>query len=139
METRRCPCLQLLLSGCLTLLAITSIQYSYTPLCIAWFWSIALVSIGIYSQYGTYDHLLHFFAVRLDFVCRLYPLLNHLPSNKDYACPMGMAHHHISAWLLFPSRICQRDSRRAFPLPDGPRSTWNSRNLRRNHSDRRVR
>lgn len=38
-------------------------RYSYTPLSIAWLWSIALVAVGIYTRYGKYDHFLHFLAI----------------------------------------------------------------------------
>jgi len=38
-------------------------RYSYTPLAIAWFLSVALVAAGIFTRYGVYDHFLHYLAI----------------------------------------------------------------------------
>ncbi|KAF8318782.1 hypothetical protein DL93DRAFT_346035 [Clavulina sp. PMI_390] len=38
-------------------------QYSYTPLAIAWMWSVSLVAFGIFKVFGIFDHRIVFVAI----------------------------------------------------------------------------
>jgi len=71
-------------------LTLHSTKYSYTPLAITWFLSVALVAVGIFTRYGVYDHFLHYLAVS--------PTLN--PSSAPHSVSLLQIAHIQWEWFI---------------------------------------